>query len=330
MSDRMASDRVGAVVIGRNEGDRLHASLASVQRNSVPRVYVDSGSTDGSLEVAKQYGAPALVLDHCRPFTAARARNAGLERLLAEAPGIDYVQFVDGDCELHPGWMASAASFLDTEPDVAVVCGRLRERFPDRSIYNLLCDMEWDGPVGEILACGGIAMMRIEAVLAVGGFREDLIAGEEPELCVRLRRAGWGVWRIDNDMAWHDAAMTSFGQWWRRAERGGHAAAEGAYLHGASPERHGVKQSRSALFWGIGVPLTTLVSLGLFGVWGSLVLLLYALQVVRMAWRGGALNSSSWWHALFLVIGKFPAAIGNLRFQLRRLFGGVPRLIEYK
>src|SRR6185437_6636133 len=132
----------------------------------------------------------------------------------------------------------TAKSFLETHSNVGAVCGRRRERFPDRSIYNWLCDREWEGPAGEVRACGGDVMIRSSALKAVGGYRDDVIAGEEPELCVRLRTAGWSIWRLDTEMTLHDAAMMRFNQWWRRTLRAGYAFAQGAYLHGAPPERH--------------------------------------------------------------------------------------------
>src|SRR5688572_2789096 len=126
------------------------------------------------------------------PFTAARARNAGFRRLRETRPGLTYIQFIDGDCELVEGWLEKAAAFLEAHPDVAVVAGRRRERSPERSIYNTLCAIEWDShPHGEARACGGDAMMRVDALAAVNGYRPDLIAGEEPELCIRLRAANW-------------------------------------------------------------------------------------------------------------------------------------------
>ena len=143
---------------------------------------------------------------------------------------------------------------MTDHPDVAAVAGRLRERHPEQSIYNWLCDREWDRPAGEAASCGGIAMMRVNALRQVEGFRDDLIAGEEPELCFRLRAAGWRIWRLNDDMAWHDAGMTRFGQWWRRALRSGYVAAQGASLHGAGPERYRVWESRRAWFWGILLP----------------------------------------------------------------------------
>jgi GT2 family glycosyltransferase len=321
----------GIVAIGRNEGERLVRCLASALAAGPRVVYVDSGSTDGSLDRARQLGAEVVELDMARPFTAARARNAGFRRLLEIAPGVDYVQFVDGDCEFIPGWLDAAREFLDTHPQAAVVCGRRRERHTGHSIYNLLCDMEWDTPTGEARACGGDAMARRTAFEACGGYREGLIAGEEPELCLRLRAAGWRIWRLEQDMTWHDAAMVRFGQWWRRNVRAGHAFAEGAALHGNSPERHWVGESRSAVLWGLALPLLVL-ALSLAGGPGHLALLAaYPLQTLRLA-RGGRRPAprENWWRAFFLVLGKFPEALGVLTYVARRLQGAQAKLIEYK
>lgn len=184
------------------------------------------GSADGSSKLAREKGAEVIDLDMRIPFTAARARNAGFHRLRQIAPDLAYLQFVDGDCELIEGWAECASSFLDAHADVAAAAGRLRERNPEQSIYNWLCDREWDVPVGETKMCGGIVMMRATALEAVGGYRDDMIAGEEPELCVRLRAAGWRIWRLDAEMAWHDAAMTRLSQWWRRGVRSGYVFAQ--------------------------------------------------------------------------------------------------------
>lgn len=321
---------MGVVVIGRNEGLRLERCLASLVGAAEQVVYVDSGSTDDSVQMAKALGVEVVELDMSIPFTAARARNEGFARLQRLLPAMRYVQFVDGDCEVVEGWLSRALAFLDTRPEVAVVCGRRRERFPQRSIYNLLCDLEWDTPIGEAKACGGDALMRADAFAAASGFRADLIAGEEPELCVRLRANGWKVWRLAEEMTLHDAAMTRFGQWWRRTLRGGHAFAEGAFLHGAAPEKHWLRESRRAWFWGLGVPLATVIAILMLGWSGLLLLLVYPLQVVRLARRGGRSKRENWLLALFLVLGKFPEMLGQAKFLLNRFGTGKAALIEYK
>ncbi|TWC56641.1 GT2 family glycosyltransferase [Pseudomonas sp. SJZ080] len=321
---------MGVVVIGRNEGLRLERCLASLVGAAEQVVYVDSGSTDDSVQMAKALGVEVVELDMSIPFTAARARNEGFARLQRLLPAMRYVQFVDGDCEVVEGWLSRAQAFLDSRADVAVVCGRRRERFPQRSIYNLLCDLEWDTPIGEAKACGGDALMRADAFTAASGFRADLIAGEEPELCVRLRANGWKVWRLAEEMTLHDAAMTRFGQWWRRTLRGGHAFAEGAFLHGAAPEKHWLRESRRAWFWGLGVPLATVIAMLMLGWSGLLLLLVYPLQVVRLARRGSRSKRENWLLALFLVLGKFPEMLGQAKFLLNRFGTGKTALIEYK
>ena len=189
-ASRAAAAAPGVVVIGRNEGERLRRCLDSVLGSSRAVVYVDSGSTDGSVELARALGAVVHALDLRQPFTAARARNEGLRHLLSVVPELEWVQFVDGDCEVAPGWIAQATVFVADRPDVAAVCGRRRERYPERSVFNRLCDIEWDTPIGEARACGGDVLMRTAALRQVDGYRADLIAGEEPELCVRLRARG--------------------------------------------------------------------------------------------------------------------------------------------
>jgi len=327
---QLSATPVGVVAIGRNEGDRLRKCLMSVLGQVGKVVYVDSGSTDGSLDMAHNLGVVVVELDMNRPFTAARARNEGFKRLRELVPELAYVQFVDGDCEVVSGWLDKAVLFLNGHQDVAVVCGRRRERFPERSVYNLLCDIEWDTPVGEAKSCGGDAMMRTDAFVHVGGYRDRLIAGEEPELCVRLRMEGWKIWRLGEEMTLHDAAISRIGQWWKRTMRCGYAYAEGAHLYGAPPERHRVIESLRVWIWGLGIPALTICMSIFLGVWGWAMLFIYPAQVVRLALKGTRSVRINWWNALFLVLGKFPEMIGQLKFLYNRLTGNMSRLIEYK
>ena len=310
---------IDAVVIGRNEGERLVACLRSLTHQVRQIVYVDSGSTDGSADTARALGATVVDLDLSQPFTAARARNAGLAHL---PPG-DFVQLVDGDCTVDPDWIAAAASVLSDTTTVAVVCGRRREQDPQASVYNRLCDREWDTPVGEAKACGGDAMMRRAALTQVGGYREDLIAGEEPELCVRLRQAGWSIQRIDAEMTRHDAQILRFSQWWQRSRRAGFAFAEGAALHGAAPERHWVRETRRALIWGAGLPLVILGLAALHPL-GWVLLAVYPAQVARLTGRLGFET------AFFTTLAKFPEAQGALESLWQRRRASKRGLIEYK
>lgn len=323
---------LAVVAIGRNEGERLQTCLASALAAGVAAVvvYVDSGSSDGSVAMAHALGCSVVNLDLRTPFTAARARNEGFGRALALRPDLTHVQFVDGDCELVDGWLQIAMDFLQANPDVAAVCGRRRERFPQRSIYNQLCDVEWNTPVGLTKSCGGDVMMRAQALQAAGGYRNGLIAGEEPELCVRLRAAGWHIWRLDYDMTLHDAAILRIGQWWSRSKRAGHAFAEGAALHGAPPELHWVRESRSAWLWGAALPLVIALLAGVLSPLALALLAVYPLQVARLWRRARHFVPAPGWYATFLVLGKLPEMLGQLKFVMGRVRGRSSELIEYK
>lgn len=311
---------VGVVVIGRNEGARLELCLRSVLAHTRCIVYADSSSTDGSPAVARALGVTVLSLDDRQPHTAARGRREGLAELLRLHPDCEYVQFVDGDCVLAAGWWDAAIAFLLTHPKAGAVCGRRRELRPAASPYIHLCDEEWNTPVGLAEACGGDAMMRIAAVQAVGGFRSELRAGEEPELCSRLRRAGWQIWRIDADMTEHDAAIMHFSQWWKRSLRGGFGYAQVNRATRSSPEPLYLRQLQSAAFWVAAVPaISVLLSL----LSGSALLLLAApllwlLQIARMAMRRDPGSAWSWQSAALLMIAKVPELAGALRFYLQR------------
>ena len=321
---------IAVIAIGRNEGERLHDCLDSVRSRAALVVYVDSGSTDGSVAAALARDAVVVNLDMSRPFTAARARNEGFQRVKQFAPQVNWVQFVDGDCKVAAGWLEEALAFLQAHPEMAAVTGRRSERFPERSVYNWLCDLDWNQPPGAVRAFGGDVLIRVAALEQVGGYREDLIAGEEPELCVRLRARGWKLWRLGSEMTEHDAAMTHFAQWWKRSTRTGFAFAEGAHLHGAPPERHWVRETRSGWFWGVGIPVLVLLATAVVGPLALLGLAVYPAQVIRLSMPYYGSWSRSIVHAFFIVLGKFPQALGQLKFVALQLLGRKSKLIEYK
>ena len=145
-------------------------------------VYVDSNSTEGSVQAARDLGADIIELDISIPFTAARARNAGFARLLTILPGLPYIQFVDGDCELTSRMAGGRRRVPRTSGGCRSRMRQASERYPDRSVYNWLCDREWDCPTGEVRSFAGNVMIRAEALKGAIGYREDVIAAEEDEL----------------------------------------------------------------------------------------------------------------------------------------------------
>ena len=326
-----ASERhlaIGGVVIGRNEGQRLVTCLDSI--SSVDKiVYVDSGSIDNSIQEAKSREIDVIILDKILPFTAARARNEGANHLIQKFPELRFIQFVDGDCEIQSGWVHSARAFLSDNSGYAVVCGRRRERFPEQSIFNKLCDIEWNSPVGEALACGGDALINVEAFVQVAGYRNDLIAGEEPEMCFRLRQLGWKIYRLDAEMTLHDAAMTKISQWWKRTLRSGYAFALGSAIHGKSKERYWVKENQRIMIWGIFLPLFILINALIKPIFLGLILI-YPAQILRLGLKRPDLGRVKYFWAISMVLGKLPEALGLLRFWINKCTRSSSAIIEYK
>lgn len=325
--------QVGVVAIGRNEGQRLRQCLESVVGKVARVVYVDSGSTDGSVALAHSLGVDVVELDFSTPFTAARARNAGWRHLLQLNPHVQYIQFVDGDCELLAGWFEQAVAAMEANRKVAIVYGRRQERYGDRSPYNRLCDIEWHILLNHSGVCGGDALMRVEALRQANGFNPVLIAGEEPDLCIRVQQLGWQLLPIQAPMTLHDAQMMHFHQWWRRMVRAGHAYAEGAWMHGQEPERYWLKETLSIWFWALGLPLIALFLVPFTHSLSLLLLLAYLLLSLRIShWI--ARQGFSWSEAILYgttcVLGKFPNFMGQIQFYWHNLLGKPSKLIEYK
>lgn len=327
----MSNNSIGAVVIGRNEGERLRVCLESIRKQLKYVIYVDSGSTDSSVELAESLGVYVVNLDLNIPFTAARARNEGAKALLMLNPQTEFIQFVDGDCEMQTTWLDKASTFLQQSEDYAVVCGRRRERYPDASVFNQLCDIEWNTPVGDAKSCGGDALIRVKAFQQVNGYRESLIAGEEPEMCFRMRQEGWKIMRLDVEMSLHDAAMTKISQWWKRHKRAGHAYAESYFLHGNTEEKFRLKEVRSNLFWT--ALLFVILGLSLWRPLFFLAITIYLIQIIRLTFQQ-RIKSGSVYKSLLIavsnVFSKLPQTLGVLVFYRNVILGKKQRLIEYK
>lgn len=336
MNQTSLHSKVGVVAIGRNEGERLKQCLQSLQ-GCADIVYVDSGSTDGSVAYAKSVGAYVQELDLSQPFTAARARNAGFAALTARNPGLEYVMFVDGDCQVRESWLPAALPKLAAEADLAVVCGRRRERFPDRTLYNFLCDVEWDTPVGDAAACGGDAIYKVTVFSEVEGFNDTFIAGEEPELCFRIRQKGYRICRIDEEMTLHDADMTKFQQWWKRCKRSGYAFFLNAHVHGSeTEEKFKRKEVKSIIFWAGAFYVCLLASLAL---WTLLPVLAFIVIIFLQAWRMSSHlprvknrygSTATYKYALMVMFGKIPQFHGVLSGFSKALFRRQHTLVEYK
>jgi len=327
---------LSVVVIGRNEGARLARCLASVaaiggQAGSIEVLYVDSASTDDSVEVARTFGVKVIALTAERSC-AARGRNAGWK-----AASASIVLFLDGDTELASDFVARSIEEFQN-PRVAVVFGHRRERNPGESIFNRVLDLDWISPAGLADFCGGDALMRRSVLEEVGGFDESLIAGEEPDLCRRLRLRGYLVLHVDRLMTLHDLAMTRLSEYWLRAKRTGYAYAEVSARFGASRSPLWRRESNRNLRNGailVGLVLGSLacslalhsatpLSIALVG-----VVALATRTAIRNRWKSSS-PATLLMYGLHSQLAQIPILFGQLTYRFRRRQGTIQRLIEYR
>ena len=319
-------NQVVSIIIGRNEGDRLERAFQSVEHAGIRSIYVDSASTDNSIEIAKRHGIPYIELSQDTPLSAARARNAGFKWVLDNHPDAKYVHLLDGDCTLDPSWLDAAVNVLDQNSELAAVTGRLRERDLDKSVYAKLSDMGWYIRPGEILSAGGIVTVKRQAFEEVDGFDETLIAGEEPEFYLRLRKAGYKLRCLEQEIGTHDSNISSYSEWWKRTIRTGFSYANAAEWGRWQRER------RSLVVWGGILPCSIAVSFFFSTLLAVLLAFLYPLQIVRVFFKmkipyGPA---DRLLFAFFCVIDKIPEFLGFLKYHYARVTGRKQEIIEYK
>jgi glycosyltransferase involved in cell wall biosynthesis len=312
---------LAVVVIGRNEVKKLARCLSSVARQGARIIFVDSGSEDGSAELALSMGVEVLVLDRSAPFTVARARNAGVAQAIRLDRAVEYVQFLDADSELIPTWLAQATDALTAAPDLAIVFGRVRERDPKRSVYTRLYQIDFDLHFGQSDVCGGMGMMRVRALQDTGGFKTDMRGFEDFELSFRVRRAGWRVARLNAEMALHQTGMLTLRHWWQRQIRTGYARGQEVALHGSLSERYSVREYLSIWLWALVLPAA---SVGLATTTRGVSLLLFIAYValfVRIYWRHrpSLTAADTALYAATCVLGKFPQFAGLARFHLEQM-----------
>jgi len=309
---------LSVVVIGKNEGVNLAKSLSSIECKRI--VYVDSNSTDNSVAIARKAKAVVVKLDDSVPCTAARGRNAGFKKIMEKYPDTEFVQFVDGDCVLEKGWLKRGISILDADPSLCAVMGHLSERDPN-SVYHRLCQLEWTSPVGESSYFSGVVMLRAAVFESLGGYREKMAAGEEPELSTRMRLAGYHIEKDDTPMAIHDADIRNFRQWLIRVVRSGNAIAEGFSIHGKTPLKACSKEYRSILFWGGLMPIIFALTSFFAGSMAALVMVPYVYLISKIYHHrrkdfGESVFDSMLW-SVFCVWAKFPQLYGVARYHIR-------------
>jgi glycosyltransferase involved in cell wall biosynthesis len=318
-----ASPKIDIVIIGLNSEKTIHSCLESVRRSQYPQesltiTYSDGGSSDSSVRIAETFGCQVARVEAETP-TPGRQRNEGWR--LGSAP---YVQFLDSDTVMDPAWLRKGIAAIGSE-GVGAVMGDRRELRPDDSAYNKIGDLEWNARPGEADCFGGDVLISRAALEASGGYDPGLIAGEDPELSYRVRKAGFKIIKLDSPMTRHDLAMYAFKQYWKRSFRSGHAFAE---IHAMHPDFWGAEVRRVAIRALPALLTTILLPLAwrhpsILVAWAASAALLLRpriLLVDRFKAEFGIPSGQAKlyaWHASLVVVPQF---FGMLRFYAGKAF----------
>lgn len=296
------------VVIGRNEAERIGKCLESIQNEittfpSAELIFVDAGSTDDSVAIAARLGIKALEID---PANAASARNAGLARCTGK-----YVQFLDGDMILSPGWLQFALERLEV-CEFDAVAGKIVEETKNASIYSRVFGLDWNHKSGPVETLGGASLWRRQVIQRLGGFDEALDVGEDPDLSLRARALGHQLMQLDVTMVGHSLGLRTLGDWVCRGKSVGRSTALVFKRHSQA------RGARRRIFAAFAAPFAGIFIVVAFILWQNTIVialpLLVTVMMVRRYFRHRNLITTRYALAHFIHVHliKIPFMIGAL------------------
>ncbi|MBI1393213.1 MAG: AAA family ATPase [Alphaproteobacteria bacterium] len=259
-----------------------------------------------------------------------RARNAGYRRMKKLAPNVRFVQFLGPQARLDPKWLEAATAFMARRPEVAAISGVEALAEGERRLFQKLRSIRLRKEPGEAIFTSENFFVRAAAFETAGGFRGDIPGAETADLCVRLRRRGAHIWRVEDTMTLIAPAVKGAGGWFAACARDGKSFALRAALHGAPPERLCALERSRAIFWGAVIPTLMVGSASLFGAVAYVAdrgldyrvaiaapigagMLAYLVKIVASAFKHGPFRPSSWAYGVFSTIGHFAEFIGILQ-----------------
>lgn len=304
---------ISVIAIGKNEEGMIGRCLRSILASEYPPdklevIYVDSGSSDRTVEVASGYPVRVLQMDP-EDANPASARNEGLKQASGE-----FLQFVDGDMILHPRWLTQALKYFGDQR-IACVVGEVRELEPHKSIYNRWLDLSWKArESGFVSSPWGGGLFRRRLLLEIGGYDSALTTAEEIELGYRLRRRGYRILSIPLPMTYHNAEVRSFKEFWHRCLRDGYGEIE--VLRRCQGLREKMSRRYTLLSdLQIGLFFSSILAVSAMGFyWGTGVVLLAALfLIIRKALLFNGSFKEGLLYSTFLYLSKIPMFLGQIK-----------------
>lgn len=217
---------VSIIILNYNGLEHLEACLSSIFKTMYPKyevIFVDNGSTDGSVDFVKSNYPSARVIQNKRNDGSSKGYNLGVMNAKGK-----YVATLNNDIEVHPNWLLPLISFMEKHPEVAgvdpkyvnyfdrlkfdkssaagryidflanpITRGALEE---DRGQYNNFCRVFYTQSI-----------FRLDAILDVGLFDEDFFFGyEDTDLGWRLNLRGYHLMYIPTSIIYHKGGQSKF------------------------------------------------------------------------------------------------------------------------
>jgi Glycosyl transferase family 2 len=322
----MATFDIDCIVVGKNQGTTLRASLEAVRNCSYSQGrihlhYIDMGSADYSLEIARSMEGVKIIALHGVNLGA--AYNAAWKE--CSSP---FIQFLSADALLDPSWFEHA--FSEIARDVGGVTGRCQLTEPHGSIFNWIDTLEWRStPPG-----GGIGrhfLLRRELLQAIDGFDEHLLYGTALDFAHTAAKTEWKLRTLQAPMCQYAIGRSGFTSWWRSGVADGRGETEVSYKEEGWRSVLRNEKLREAVQRGGGTYIIVLFALlgWLSGVFWSLILLapaailllsprIFRLDQIGQKYHLSPVDAAAYgWH---LSCFALPRCWGVILFLFRRLF----------
>lgn len=203
MTNQKVSVITPAYNSARTIGEVLNALFRQTHKN-IEVIVIDDGSADDTARIASNF--PCKLIKLKKNSGIARARNAGLK----EATG-DFIYFLDSDCIPNEDCLALLLMEIESESDIGIVGGSGVDKYMDKNWVALAYYVsEWyDCSPGlkkeyrNFLRTANL-LVKSEVIAKVGGFNEDIFAGEDFDFCVRARNQGYKLVYLPEAIIVHD------------------------------------------------------------------------------------------------------------------------------
>ena len=218
---------LSVILISKNQAWNVRRMIESVQRETAHLanceiLLVDSASSDGTTEIARDFPIGVIRLRDSQALTPAAGRYIGFKNTRGA-----FVLFLDGDMELCPFWLKKALANMKNRPEIAAITGEridlpVATRPQDKPDLQKI---EHD-PGTLVEKGGGAALYRRQVLEKIGQFNPFLCSDEEPELCLRIRHNGYQILELEQTIVFHysdpaDKLATKFARRKRNLYLGG-------------------------------------------------------------------------------------------------------------